>query len=124
MKARVEYCRSAGPRTTAVQQNSKQAVRLLTTLSPSLGADETRLHAVPPGRTTKTASRTERFTKSPCSQIARNYRNFIAKNKRKVTPFTDLGFKKMVLLFNPLIPELNPSAQRGLTRVFTGDFAS
>jgi hypothetical protein len=29
-----------------------------------------------------------------------------------------------VLLFNPLMPELNPSAQRCLTRFFTGDFAS
>jgi hypothetical protein len=27
-------------------------------------------------------------------------------------------------LFNPLTPELNPSAQRCLTRYFTGDFAS
>jgi hypothetical protein len=26
--------------------------------------------------------------------------------------------------FNPLTPELNPSAQRCLTRIFTGDFAS
>jgi hypothetical protein len=26
--------------------------------------------------------------------------------------------------FNPLTPELNPSAQRCLTRFFTGDFAS
>jgi hypothetical protein len=26
--------------------------------------------------------------------------------------------------FNPLTPELNPSAQRYLTRFFTGDFAS
>jgi hypothetical protein len=25
---------------------------------------------------------------------------------------------------NPLMPELNPTAQRCLTRVFTGDFAS
>jgi hypothetical protein len=25
---------------------------------------------------------------------------------------------------NPLTPELNPSAQRCLTRIFTGDFAS
>jgi hypothetical protein len=25
---------------------------------------------------------------------------------------------------NPLSPELNPSAQRSLTRFFTGDFAS
>jgi hypothetical protein len=27
-------------------------------------------------------------------------------------------------LFNPLMPELNPSAQRCMTRFFTGDFAS
>jgi hypothetical protein len=27
-------------------------------------------------------------------------------------------------LFNPLTPELNPSAQRCLTRLFTGDFSS
>jgi hypothetical protein len=27
-------------------------------------------------------------------------------------------------LFNPLTPELNPSAQRCLTRYFIGDFAS
>jgi hypothetical protein len=27
-------------------------------------------------------------------------------------------------LFNPLTPELNPSAQRCLPRLFTGDFAS
>jgi hypothetical protein len=26
--------------------------------------------------------------------------------------------------FNPLTPELNPSAQRWLTRIFTGDFTS
>jgi hypothetical protein len=29
-----------------------------------------------------------------------------------------------VLLFSPLTPELNPSAQRCLKRFFTGDFAS
>jgi hypothetical protein len=29
-----------------------------------------------------------------------------------------------VLTINPLTPELNPSAQRYLTRYFTGDFAS
>jgi hypothetical protein len=29
-----------------------------------------------------------------------------------------------VLLINPLTPELNPSAQRCLTRFLTGDFAS
>jgi hypothetical protein len=28
------------------------------------------------------------------------------------------------LVFNPLTPELNPSAQRCLTRFFTGDFSS
>jgi hypothetical protein len=28
------------------------------------------------------------------------------------------------LTFNPLTPELNPSAQRCLARFFTGDFAS
>jgi hypothetical protein len=27
-------------------------------------------------------------------------------------------------MFNPLTPELNPSAQRCLTRFFTGDFVS
>jgi hypothetical protein len=27
-------------------------------------------------------------------------------------------------LFKPLMPELNPSAQRCLTRFYTGDFAS
>jgi hypothetical protein len=26
--------------------------------------------------------------------------------------------------FNPLTPEVNPSTQRWLTKVFTGDFAS
>jgi hypothetical protein len=31
---------------------------------------------------------------------------------------------KFILLVNPLTPELNPSAQRCLTRYFTGDFAS
>jgi hypothetical protein len=30
----------------------------------------------------------------------------------------------MVRLFNPLTPELNSSAQRCMTRFFTGDFAS
>jgi hypothetical protein len=30
----------------------------------------------------------------------------------------------MQLFINPLTPELNPSAQRCLTRFFTGDFAS
>jgi hypothetical protein len=29
-----------------------------------------------------------------------------------------------VMLFNPLTPELNPSAQRCLTRFFTGNFSS
>jgi hypothetical protein len=29
-----------------------------------------------------------------------------------------------IILFNTLTPELNPSAQRCLTRFFTGDFAS
>jgi hypothetical protein len=28
------------------------------------------------------------------------------------------------VMINPLTPELNPSAQRCLTRFFTGDFAS
>ena len=37
MKVRIEYDRSAGPGTTAVLKNSKQAVRQLTTLSPFLG---------------------------------------------------------------------------------------
>jgi hypothetical protein len=31
---------------------------------------------------------------------------------------------KACLNFNPLTPELNPSAQRCLTKFFTGDFAS
>jgi hypothetical protein len=31
---------------------------------------------------------------------------------------------EFILLFNPLTPELNPSAQRCLKRFFTGDFAS
>jgi hypothetical protein len=30
----------------------------------------------------------------------------------------------LVMLFNPLTPELNPSAQRCLTRFFTGNFSS
>jgi hypothetical protein len=30
----------------------------------------------------------------------------------------------IIIYFNPLTPELNPSAQRCLTRIFTGDFAS
>jgi hypothetical protein len=33
-------------------------------------------------------------------------------------------FRLYAILFNPLKPELNPSAQRCLTRLFTGDFAS
>jgi hypothetical protein len=32
--------------------------------------------------------------------------------------------KKSSYYFNPLKPELNPSAQRCLTRFYTGDFAS
>jgi hypothetical protein len=36
-------------------------------------------------------------------------------------PFKD---EAQTALFNPLTPELNPSAQRCLTRFFTGDFAS
>jgi hypothetical protein len=31
---------------------------------------------------------------------------------------------KQIMNFNPLTPELNPSAQRCLTKFFTGDFAS
>jgi hypothetical protein len=31
---------------------------------------------------------------------------------------------RFLLCFNPLTPELNPSAQRCLTKFFTGDFAS
>jgi hypothetical protein len=31
---------------------------------------------------------------------------------------------KKIQLFKPLMPELNPSAQRCLTRFYTGDFAS
>jgi hypothetical protein len=31
-------------------------------------------------------------------------------------------FAYQLWLFNPLTPELNPSAQRCLTRFFTGDF--
>jgi hypothetical protein len=35
------------------------------------------------------------------------------------------GSRRLKLVdFNPLTPELNPSAQRCLTRIFTGDFAS
>jgi hypothetical protein len=33
-------------------------------------------------------------------------------------------FHKKIYIFNPLTPELNPSAQRCLTRIFTADFAS
>jgi hypothetical protein len=32
--------------------------------------------------------------------------------------------KPYVYILNPLTPELNPPAQRSLTRQFTGDFAS
>jgi hypothetical protein len=32
------------------------------------------------------------------------------------------GYKHTLRLFNPLTPELNPSAQRCLPRVFTWDF--
>jgi hypothetical protein len=32
--------------------------------------------------------------------------------------------KRRKMKHNPLTPELNPSAQRRLTRFFTGDFAS
>jgi hypothetical protein len=35
-----------------------------------------------------------------------------------------LNFYLFVFSFNPLMPELNPFAQRCLTRFFTGDFAS
>jgi hypothetical protein len=34
------------------------------------------------------------------------------------------NMKRVSYLFNPLTPELNPSAQRCLTRFFTGNFAS
>jgi hypothetical protein len=34
------------------------------------------------------------------------------------------GFELAYVTFNPLTLELNPSAQRCLTRFFTGDFAS
>jgi hypothetical protein len=37
---------------------------------------------------------------------------------------TCLQFIMMCPLLNPLTPELNPSAQRCLTRFFIGDFAS
>jgi hypothetical protein len=37
MQARIEYDRSAGPGMTSGLKNSKQAVRLLTTISPFLG---------------------------------------------------------------------------------------
>jgi hypothetical protein len=40
---------------------------------------------------------------------------------RKLCSFKILGFH---IGINPLTPELNPSAQRRLTRFFTGDFAS
>jgi hypothetical protein len=33
-------------------------------------------------------------------------------------------FKISAVLFNPLTPQLNPSAQHYLTRFFTGDFSS
>jgi hypothetical protein len=57
------------------------------------------------------------------------------RNKRHITkPETDLfkllsisRMKKIeieVICNNPLMPELNPSAQRCLTRFFTGDFDS
>jgi hypothetical protein len=32
-------------------------------------------------------------------------------------------FKNLLTSINPLMPELNPSAKRCLTRLFTGDFA-
>jgi hypothetical protein len=35
-----------------------------------------------------------------------------------------LSVRTLTVVFNPLTPELNPSAQRCLTRFFTGDFAS
>jgi hypothetical protein len=34
------------------------------------------------------------------------------------------GEKQLVIIVNPLTPELNASAQRCLTRFLTGDFAS
>jgi hypothetical protein len=44
------------------------------------------------------------------------------KSQSEINVVTDL--QKKCSFFNPLTPELNPSAQRCLTKVFTGDFAS
>jgi hypothetical protein len=41
-----------------------------------------------------------------------------------MTPYILSQHIKETLIFNPLALELNPSAQRCLTRFFTGDFAS
>jgi hypothetical protein len=47
---------------------------------------------------------------------ARNYSTNKSRLQRNVLCVTET--------INPLTPELNPSAQRCLTRFFTGDFAS
>jgi hypothetical protein len=41
-----------------------------------------------------------------------------------MTAIFELIVVKLLISINPLTPELNPSAQRRLTRFFTGDFAS
>jgi hypothetical protein len=45
---------------------------------------------------------------------------------RLLTPFLKeaVFISTFTVLSNPLTPELNPSAQRCLTRFFTGDFTS
>jgi hypothetical protein len=41
-----------------------------------------------------------------------------------LSPYPTINLYLMLVSINPLTPELNPCAQPGLTRFFTGDFAS
>jgi hypothetical protein len=51
---------------------------------------------------------------------------FVSATQLRVTTLISnfMGLVLITLTLNPLTPELNPSAQRYLTRVFTGDFDS
>jgi hypothetical protein len=50
----------------------------------------------------------------------------ICDGKTSCNPFPGKAYKtnQMLKMFNSLTPELNPSAQRCLTKFFTGDFAN
>jgi hypothetical protein len=66
-------------------------------------------------------------TRKLTNREARDLNNYADKISFFFTEFRSRNTKSTrvrAFLINPLTSELNPSAQRSLTRFFTGDFAS